>query len=92
VRRARARNPRWDEAQADSKGDWRSYATDEIKDIWESFTVEQRMVIVALLDDIARRVRESPSYTCPRCGAMSYNPNDLGERYGGGAMLSRSYD
>lgn len=26
---------------------------------------------------------ETPSYTCPRCGAISHNPNDLRERYCG---------
>lgn len=28
-----------------------------------------------------------PSYTCPRCGATSYNPNDLRERYCGRCHL-----
>jgi hypothetical protein len=26
---------------------------------------------------------EPPSFTCPRCGAVSYNPNDIRERYCG---------
>jgi predicted amidophosphoribosyltransferase len=28
-------------------------------------------------------VSESPSFTCPRCGSVSYNPNDIRERYCG---------
>jgi ribosomal protein S27AE len=27
--------------------------------------------------------REPPSYVCPRCGARSFNPNDIRERYCG---------
>jgi len=26
---------------------------------------------------------EQPSYVCPRCGARSYNPNDIREGYCG---------
>ena len=26
---------------------------------------------------------DTPSYICPRCGAVSYNPIDIGERYCG---------
>lgn len=27
--------------------------------------------------------RDRPSFTCPRCGAVSYNPNDIANRYCG---------
>lgn len=32
---------------------------------------------------IAARQEDPPSFTCPRCGAVSFNPNDIRERYCG---------
>lgn len=32
---------------------------------------------------------ERPSFTCPRCGAKSFNPNDIRERYCGRCHVSR---
>lgn len=29
------------------------------------------------------KIVPQPSYTCPRCGRTSYNPNDLAQRYCG---------
>jgi transcription elongation factor Elf1 len=35
----------------------------------------------------ARAQMETPSFTCPKCGMRSYNPNDVRERYCGNCHL-----
>ncbi len=46
-----AANPKWSEAGR--VHDWRNYATDEIKRIWDSFSTEQKHAIVEMLDERA---------------------------------------
>ena len=36
---------------------------------------------------LERWKRTTPHFTCPRCGAVSFNPNDLRERYCGRCRL-----
>jgi ribosomal protein S27AE len=37
--------------------------------------------------DILNVVAAQPSFTCPKCGAVSYNPNDVENRYCGACHL-----
>ena len=46
-------NPKWTEY--DKVHNWRNYASDELKNIWHTFTDEQKQVIAKALDDMADR-------------------------------------
>lgn len=49
--REQALNPEWE--KAGRVHDWRNYATEELRRIWPTFTEEQKLVIVDMLDELA---------------------------------------
>lgn len=48
-----AENPQWD--KAGKVHDWRNHIPDEVREIWETFTVQQRLVLTAWADELAGR-------------------------------------
>ncbi|ECD9611583.1 recombinase RecA [Salmonella enterica subsp. salamae] len=44
-------SPQWD--RADKVHDWKNYATQELMLVWDSFSLEQKIIIAELLDEIA---------------------------------------
>ena len=44
-------SPKWDEK--DRVHNWRNYASDAVRDNWNSFTVKQKVIISRMLQDIA---------------------------------------
>lgn len=47
------KNPEWD--LGGHVHNWKNYSTEELKNIWENFTDEQKKVIVYTLDNAAER-------------------------------------
>jgi hypothetical protein len=39
--------------------------------------------LIADLDARTKAAEPPPSYTCPRCGRVSYHPRDIAEKYCG---------
>jgi hypothetical protein len=46
--REQALNPEW--RSATKVHDWRNYATEEIRRLWPTFTIEQRLALVEMFD------------------------------------------
>jgi hypothetical protein len=50
----------------------------------EDFNEVERAVVLPLVGELVPLpVTAPPSFTCPDCGMVSYNPNDISNRYCG---------
>ncbi|HAT1563741.1 hypothetical protein RZP54_26025 [Raoultella ornithinolytica] len=47
--------PKWTENGANAPHDWKKYVSEEVREIWGEFSVNQRMALGRCFDEIASR-------------------------------------
>ncbi|MBZ7581162.1 hypothetical protein FML15_28200 [Klebsiella michiganensis] len=48
-------NPKWAGREVNTPHDWTKYVSEEVREIWGEFSVNQRMALGRCFDDIASR-------------------------------------